>query len=287
VIGTPPPVTRFAPSPTGRLHLGHAFSAMRAHDLARAHGGRFLLRIEDIDPGRTREAYVAGILEDLEWLGLRWDGPVLRQSARLDVYAAALDRLRARDLIYPCTCTRAEIAAEIAASASAPQGKGPARYPGTCRTRAPIAGREAAWRLRMDRAVEAAGPLFWEDATLGRIAARAERDGDIVLARRDAPVSYALAATLDDAATGVTHVVRGLDLVPATDVQRLLQALLDLPTPMYHHHPLLADADGRRLAKREGAQSLADLRAGGADPRDLLDTLRAGRFPIVARAPAS
>ena len=284
---TPPAVvTRFAPSPTGRLHLGHAYSAMRAHDLARAQGGRFLLRIEDIDPGRAREEHVAGILEDLEWLGLAWDGPVLRQSTRLDVYAAALDRLRVRSLVYPCTCTRAEIAAEIAASASAPHGPGPAPYPGTCRTRPPVAGRDAAWRLRTDRAVAAAGPLWWEDSALGRVAARPDRDGDVVLARRDAPVSYALAATVDDAATGVTHVVRGLDLVPATHVQRLLQALLGLPTPVYQHHPLLAGADGRRLAKREGALSLADLRAGGEDPARLLARLRGGQFPIVADAPA-
>lgn len=273
-------ISRFAPSPTGRLHLGHAFSATRAHDLARAAGGRFLLRIEDIDPGRAREEHVAGIMEDLAWLGLDWDGAVVRQSTRLGAYAQALDRMRAMDLIYPCACTRAEIAAEIAASASAPHGPSGTLYPGTCRYRPRDPARPAAWRLRMERAVAMAGPLRWHDDDAGEIVARPEAHGDVVLARKDAPASYHLAVTIDDAWQGVTDVVRGADLFAATDVHRLLQALLGLPTPRYHHHALLSGPDGLRLAKRNGAPALADLRAAGADPEELLIALRAGRLPI-------
>jgi len=268
-----PPTTRFAPSPTGRLHLGHAASAIRAHDLARAAGGRFLLRIEDIDPG-SRAEHIDTILTDLRWLGLAWDGPVLRQSTRLPAYADALDQLRALDLLYPCTCTRAEIAAEIAASATAPHGAAPI-YPGTCRTRAPDPGRVAAWRLRMDAAVARAGPLHWHDATAGTVPATPAAQGDVVLARRDAPASYHLAVTVDDAWQGVTDVVRGIDLFDATHVHRLLQALLGLPTPRYHHHPLSLGPDGRRLAKRDGAPALADLRAAGADGSALAAAIRA------------
>lgn len=274
--------TRFAPSPTGRLHRGHAASAIRAHDLARAHGGRFLLRIEDIDPGRSRPEHIDTILADLEWLGLEWDGPVLRQSTRLPAYAAALDRLRQRDLVYPCTCTRAEIAAEIAASATAPHGATPV-YPGTCRTRAPDPARAAAWRLRMDRAVALAGPLAWQDAVAGTVIAVPQDQGDIVLARRDAPASYHLAVTVDDAAQGVTDIVRGVDLFDATHIHRLLQALLGLPTPLYHHHPLSLGPDGRRLAKRDGAPALADLRASGIDGRALADDIRRTFGPLAIR----
>lgn len=272
--------TRFAPSPTGRLHLGHAASALLAHDAARANGGRFLLRIEDIDAGRSRPEHVAGIVEDLRWLGLAWDGEPLLQSTRLDLYAAALDRLRAQGLLYPCFCTRAEIAAEIAASASAPHGPGVSAYPGTCRrldpaTRAARMAREPhAWRLDMAAAAARAGPLHWRDRFAGPVAADPAPQGDVVLARKDAPASYHLAATLDDATTGVTLVVRGLDLFAATHVHRLLQALLALPTPAYAHHPLLADAAGHRLAKRSGAPPLADLRARGADPSALRAALR-------------
>jgi glutamyl-Q tRNA(Asp) synthetase len=281
--------TRFAPSPTGALHLGHACSAIRAHDLARAAGGRFLLRIEDIDPGRAREAHVAGILADLAWLGLAWDGPVVRQSARLPLYAAALDRLRAAGLVYPCFCTRAE----IAASAAAPHGEGGPLYPGTCRRLDPttrarrMAGEPHAWRIDMAAAVARAGPLDWHDATAGTVIAAPLAQGDVVLARKDAPVSYHLAVTVDDAAQGVTDVVRGEDLFAATHVHRLLQALLGLPTPAYHHHPLLRDAHGRRLAKRDGARSLADLRADGIDGPALAESLRAGQIPagnFVAKA---
>ena len=257
-------VTRFAPSPTGRLHLGHAVSAIRSHDFARERGGRFVLRIEDIDGTRSRAEFVAGILEDLAWLGLGWDSLVF-QSARLATYEAALDRLKARGLVYPCFCTRAE----IAASASAPQGDvGPA-YPGTCRglSTAAIAERTGpcCWRLDMAKAVAETGALTWHDATVGEVVADPMPQGDVVLARKDAPASYHLAVTLDAAAQGVTDVVRGVDLFAATHVHRVLQALLGLPVPSYHHHPLVVDAEGRRLAKRDGAPALAAMRAAGED----------------------
>ena len=279
-------VTRFAPSPTGQLHLGHAYSAILAHDLARARDGRFLLRIEDIDPGRSREEHVAGILADLAWLGLAWDGPVERQSQRLPRYAEMLGRLRCDELVYPCFCTRAQVAAEIAASAAAPHGVDGPLYPGTCRALDPMvrerrmAEEAHSWRLDTTRAAALAGPLVWEDSLTGRILAAPERHGDVVLARKDAPVSYHLAVTVDDATQGVTDVVRGRDLLPATNVHRLLQALLGLPVPHYHHHPLLADRDGRRLAKRSGAPALAELRAAGADPAAVAGALRAGEIPF-------
>jgi glutamyl-Q tRNA(Asp) synthetase len=264
--------------------LGHAYSAMRAHDLARAGGGRFLLRIEDIDPGRCRPEHVAGIIEDLQWLGLDWDEPPLFQSARLSLYAAALDRLKAMDLVYPCFCTRARIAAEIAASASAPHGPDGPLYPGICRDlpvdecAARIAAGEAhAWRLDCARAADMAGPLYWDDEEAGLVAAQPEVHGDVVLARKDAPTSYHLAVTVDDAAQGISDVVRGRDLFEATHVHRLLQALLGLPTPRYHHHGLLTDADGNRLAKRAGSPSLASMREDGADPAALLAQLRGAR----------
>lgn len=268
-------VTRFAPSPTGRLHLGHAASAIAAHDFARARGGAFLLRIEDIDGTRSRAEHVAAITDDLAWLGLHWDGPVVFQSQRLDHYAAALDQLKARGLVYRCFCTRAE----IAASASAPHGPVPL-YPGTCRTIDPAAraGDPHSWRIDMARAVALAGPLTWHDATAGRQVADPLAQGDVVLARKDAAASYHLAVTLDDAAQGVTDVVRGVDLFDATHVHRLLQALFGLPVPAYHHHLLLTDAAGHRLAKRHGAPALADMRAAGVDGQALADQLRATGF---------
>lgn len=279
------PVTRFAPSPTGRLHLGHAFSAIQAHDRARDGGGRFLLRIEDIDQGRCREAFVEGILEDIRWLGLHWDGPVVRQSSRLGHYAQALQRLKDEGLAYPCFCTRGEIAAEIAASGAAPHGPDGPVYPGTCRgltgvERAARLAAPHAWRLDMAAAVERAGPLQWQDEIAGPVVARPEMFGDVVLARKDAPTSYHLAVTVDDAAQGVTHVVRGEDLFAATHVHRLLQALLGLSVPVYRHHRLVTDADGRRLAKRDHAATLADLRAGGTDPAQIVTALREGRNPV-------
>lgn len=278
-----PVVSRFAPSPTGRLHLGHAWSALLAHDFARERGGRFLLRIEDIDPGRARPEHVAGIFEDLEWLGLRWDGEPVFQSQRLPLYAEALERLKEMGLVYPCFCTRSAIAAEIAASASAPHGPDGPLYPGTCR-RLSADEREArmttephAWRLDVSKAHHGEA-LTWSDN--GReIVAEPEAFGDVVLARKDAPTSYHLAVTVDDAAQGVTDVVRGQDLFAATHVHRLLQALLGLPTTDYHHHPLLLDSKGRRLAKRHGAPTLQSLREAGADPVALVAALRVGRLP--------
>ena len=284
-------VTRFAPSPTGRLHLGHAYSAILAHDRARATGGRFLLRIEDIDGARSRLEFINGIEDDLSWLGLTWDGPAVRQSTRLDRYAAALERLRAAGLVYLCFCTRADIAREVAGSMAAPHGANGPAYPGLCRNLAPVerAARMAephAWRLDMTAAVARVGALAWHDEIAGEQRANAVA-GDVVLARKDAPASYHLAVTIDDAAQGVTHVVRGADLFAATHVHRLLQALLDLPTPIYHHHALLTGADGRRLAKRHGAPTLASLREGNADGRALADGLRRGRLPTgFARASA-
>jgi glutamyl-Q tRNA(Asp) synthetase len=276
--------SRFAPSPTGRLHLGHAFSAVRAHDLARAQGGRFLLRIEDIDGTRSRAEFVHGIEEDLAWLGLSWDGPVWHQSARMSVYADALERLNAMGLLYPCFCTRAEIAA---ASASAPHGAEGPIYPGTCR---PVSRGEPSadpdrphcWRIDMAAAVARTGPLRWHDSAAGWIDADPLAQGDVVLARKETPTSYHLAVTVDDAAQGVTDVVRGTDLFEATHIHRLLQALLGLPTPHYHHHPLLVGPDGARLAKRNGAKPLMMLRAEGTEPTALLAALRAGQVPVGA-----
>jgi glutamyl-Q tRNA(Asp) synthetase len=273
------PVTRFAPSPTGRLHLGHAWSALLAHDFARERDGTFLLRIEDIDPGRSRAEHVDGIIEDLLWLGLEWDDEIVYQSERLDLYAEALDRLRQDRLVHPCFCTRAEVAAEIAASTSAPHGPDGPVYPGTCRNLAEVdLGRPHAWRLDMTKAKERAGPLVWHEGD-DPVQAPPEQFGDVVLARKDAPASYHLAVTVDDAAHGVTDIIRGRDLYASTHVHRLLQALLDLATPIYHHHPLLVDADGRRLAKRHGAPSLADLRASGTDAEALVDAMRRGEMP--------
>ncbi|MDZ7281259.1 tRNA glutamyl-Q(34) synthetase GluQRS [Sphingomonas sanguinis] len=275
-----PRATRFAPSPTGRLHLGHALSAVRAFDLARAGGGRFLLRIEDIDGTRSRPEHVDAILRDLEWLGLEWDD-LSFQSERLDLYAAAQARLA--DLLYPCFCTRAGIAASL----SAPHGATPL-YPGTCRhlsreTRAARMGEPHSWRLDMARAVERAGPLTWHDEYEGEVVADPLSHGDVILARKDAPASYHLAVSVDDAAQGVTDVVRGVDLFDATHVHRLLQALLDVPTPLYHHHPLIVGTDGQRLAKRHGAPALAAMREAGEDGRALADALRRNMLPAGFR----
>jgi len=299
-------VTRFAPSPTGRLHLGHAFSALLAHDFARSQGGAFLLRIEDIDPGRSRAEHVDSIIEDIAWLGIDWDGEILFQSERLGLYREALDRLKAAGLVYPCFCTRSAIAAEIAASAAAPHGPDGPLYPGTCRTLARqererrMAREPHAWRLDMEAALASllpgegrgpehgaglgpglrrgAGALYWYDGHT-EVLAEPKAFGDVVLARKDAPVSYHLAVTVDDSAQGVTDVVRGRDLYAATDVHRLLQALLGLPTPLYHHHPLLLGADGQRLAKRHGAPTLRELREAGIDPKSLAADLLTGQMP--------
>jgi glutamyl-Q tRNA(Asp) synthetase len=274
-------LTRFAPSPTGALHLGHAYSAVLAHAAARAAGGRFLIRIDDIDGNRSREEHVTASLADLDWLGLDWDGDPVRQSDRLGDYAVALDTLRTRGLVYPCFCTRADIAASL----SAPHGPSGAIYPGTCRNLSAaerarrMADEPHCWRLDMASAIASAGALMWDEAGQGMRAADPAAHGDIVLARKDAPASYHLASTLDDAAMGVTHVVRGADLRASTDVHRLLQALLGLATPVYRHHALICGPDGKRLAKRDAAASLASLRAAGADGRALAADLREGRLP--------
>lgn len=266
--------TRFAPSPTGRLHLGHAFSALTCWDLARASGGAFLLRIEDIDRTRCRPEFEAAILADLRWLGLSWPEPVLRQSERQPLYAHALDRLEALGLTYPCRCSRAEIRAALAAPQ---EGAATPVYPGTCRGR-PMAERGPGDAVRLDlgRALALAGPLgFTETGPLrpGRHAVDGAdllaRLGDVVLARRDIGTAYHLAVVVDDAAQAITHVVRGADLWEATPLHRLLQALLGLPEPVWHHHALIRDAEGRRLAKRDDARSLAQLRAEGAGPADI------------------
>ncbi len=269
-------VTRFAPSPTGHLHLGHAHSALAGWSAARAAGGRFLLRIEDIDRTRCRPAYTAAILEDLAWLELDWQGPVRVQSEHFADHRAALDRLEALGVLYPCFCTRAEIRAEVARADAAPHGPEGPLYPGTCRMLAAearaarMAGGEAfALRLDVARAAALAGALTWQDDNAGCVTADALSHGDVVLARKDTPTSYHLAVTVDDAVQGVTLVTRGEDLFAATHIHRLLQALLDLPTPRYRHHPLLTDASGRRLAKRDRALTLRALREAGRSPAEV------------------
>jgi glutamyl-Q tRNA(Asp) synthetase len=266
-------VTRFAPSPTGLLHRGHAYAALFAASMAQPTGGRFLLRIEDIDAGRCREEFVDALLADLAWLGLTWEQPVRRQSAHMPTYRAALDALAARGVLYPCFCTRRDIAAEIARAGAAPHGPDGPIYPGTCRALDPVRAAERvatgaphALRLDVRHALTLTGPLAWEDRAAGRILADPAALGDVVLARKDMPASYHLAVTLDDHLQGVSLVTRGADLFEATHMHRLLQALLGLDVPTWHHHPLLTAADGQRLAKRHGAPSLSALRAAGADP---------------------
>jgi glutamyl-Q tRNA(Asp) synthetase len=277
----PQTVTRFAPSPTGRLHLGHAYSALFAEAQARAAGGRFLLRIEDIDPGRCRAEFIDGIFEDLAWLGLSWEQPVRRQSQHLDDYRAALGRLDALGLLYPCFCTRKDIAEEVARAGHAPHGPDGVLYPGLCRS-LPAAERAArmaaglpyALRLDMSAAIAHAGDLYWQDRAAGIQRATPEVFGDVVLARKDTPTSYHLAVTVDDAIQGVTLITRGEDLFAATHVHRLLQALLALPVPEYLHHRLLTDERGRRYAKRDLGLTLQSLRLSGATPQEIRATVR-------------
>lgn len=272
-----PVVTRFAPSPTGYLHLGHVRSAFEGWRAAREAGGRFLVRLEDIDQGRCRDEFAAATLEDLAWLGLNWDGPVRRQSEHLDDYRAALDRLDATGLLYPCFCTRRDIQAEIARAGGAPQGELGAPYPGTCRhlsadERAErlATARDCALRLDVGAAVAQTGPLDWIE---GEGSARVDPAGlgDVVLARKEFPASYHLAVTVDDALQGVTLVTRGVDLFAATAIHRLLQDLLGLPVPRYRHHPLVTDTAGRRLAKRDRAATIRSLREAGRTPAQVLE----------------
>ncbi|NOG69143.1 tRNA glutamyl-Q(34) synthetase GluQRS [Roseicella sp. DB1501] len=270
-------VTRFAPSPTGLLHLGHVHAALFADALARAAGGRFLLRLEDIDGTRCRPHFAAAIETDLAWLGLRWAGPVRVQSRHMPEYRAALARLEARGLLYPCFCSRAGIQREIAAAGGAPQGPDGPAYPGTCRRLSAderaarlAAGAPHALRLDMAAALAAAPPgLSFHELGEGRLPCDPAPFGDVVLARKEIPASYHLCVTHDDALQGVTLVTRGLDLKPATHLHRLLQALLGWPEPAYAHHGLILGADGRRLAKRDRAPSLQALRAAGHGPEEV------------------
>ena len=282
-------VTRFAPSPTGLLHLGHAHAALFADQAARG-GGQFLVRIEDIDVGRCRPEFEDAIAEDLSWLGLEWPRPVRRQSECMADYQDALDRLNAHELLYPCFCTRKDIAAEIHGAQGAPHladlglngpllaGLGPdgPLYPGTCRNLSLDerqhkihGGVPFALRLDMNRAVETQGPLIWHDRVEGDVQATPEIFGDVVLARKDVPTSYHLAVCVDDHIQGITLVTRGQDLFPATHVHRLLQALLGLDTPTYHHHGLLKGPDGKRLAKRDKAETIRALRQSGHSPAEV------------------
>ncbi|WP_296167792.1 tRNA glutamyl-Q(34) synthetase GluQRS [uncultured Brevundimonas sp.] len=268
-------ITRFAPSPTGRLHKGHAWSALLGHRLAQDAGGQWLLRIEDIDPTRCRPEFEAGILEDLAWLGLDWPSPVRRQSEHLADYAAVVDTLRQRGLLYRCFRTRKAL---LDAIGDAPHGNAEAARPGPHPADEEVAmleqGLPFAWRLSLDRARTELGDVAWSDLSFveegfgpngeaGRIAARPETAGDVILARKDAGTAYHLAVTHDDALQCITHVVRGEDLFEATHIQVLIQALMGWPTPVYRHHRLLTGPDGRRYAKRDRSVTLAELRAGG------------------------
>lgn len=269
--------TRFAPSPTGRLHLGHAYSALFAYEQA-GEGGRFILRIEDIDPIRCKPEFEAGIFEDLSWLGLTWESPVRRQSQHMDDYRQALDRLQAMGLLYPCFCSRKD----NEGAAHAPHGPDGPVYPGNCRNMSAgqrqekiAAGQPFALRLDMDEAVKRTGPLEWLDLDAGPQQARPEIFGDVVLARKDAPASYHLAVTLDDHLQGVTLVTRGQDLFESSHVHRLLQALLGLDVPRWRHHPLLLGPSGQRLAKRDKAETLAALRENNLSPEEIRRLARA------------
>ncbi len=270
-------VTRFAPSPTGALHLGHAHSAIFAYEEAIKAGGKFVLRMEDIDTIRCRPQFEQGIIDDLRWLGLAWEGDVRRQSEHFDDYKAALHRLDQMGLIYSCFCSRQDIAAEIKRSSHAPHGPGGYLYPGTCRHLTTSqrksrmeAGAPHVWRLNMMRAVERAGRgLTWNDRELGEVAANPEAQGDLILARKDVPASYHLSVTVDDHVQGITLVTRGNDLVHATDIHRLLQELLGYNVPEYYHHKLVLNKEGKRFAKRDKAVTLVQLREKGYTSRDV------------------
>lgn len=274
---TSPVITRFAPSPTGLLHLGHACSALFAFESAQMSAGRFLLRIEDIDFTRCRREFEDALLEDLAWLGITWERPVRRQSEHLPEYLAAAESLRQRGLLYPCFCTRKDILREIESAAGAPHGPEGPLYPGLCRNLSEderqgriAAGDSFALRLHLDRARDEAGSeLNWHDLERGHQTAQPELLGDIVLVRKDIGCSYHLAVVLDDALQGITRVTRGMDLFEATHVQRLLQSLLNLPTPEYHHHRLVCDSTGQRLAKRNDAETLRSLRERGLSAQDI------------------
>lgn len=269
-------VTRFAPSPTGYLHLGTVYSALFTENAAHEAGGQFLLRIEDTDQGRCRQEFEDQMLDDLRWLGLNWEEPIRRQSDHLNDYQEALGKLRKQELLYPCFCTRKEILNGIDAAGVAPHGPNGLVYPGTCRNLTPAERKQKladggtyAERLDVEKSAALAGTLTWHDRTKGTITAHPKRFGDVVVARKDGWPSYHLAVTWDDHLQGVTLVTRGDDLFDATDIHRLLQAVLSLNMPDYHHHKLLLDMDGRRLAKRDKGVNIKSLRAAGKTPQDI------------------
>ncbi|HZU51872.1 MAG TPA: tRNA glutamyl-Q(34) synthetase GluQRS [Sphingomicrobium sp.] len=276
-------MTRFAPSPSGRLHLGHAYSACLGHNWARQRTGQFRLRIDDLDQSRCRPEFIDAIYQDLRWLGLEWNEPVIVQSQRTHRYEEALDELRSRGLVFACFCTRADIAQSL----TAPHGHAAVSYPGTCRALPDDPQRRATtphcWRLNAAKALELAGLPTWVEADGQQFTAQQTEIGDAILARKDAPASYHLSCVIDDASSGVTMVVRGADLRASTPVQRLLQAVLELPEPSYFHHPLITHDDGRRLAKRDRAPTLEGMREAGVDGPSLLNRLRRGELPAGFR----
>lgn len=274
-------ITRFAPSPSGPLHVGHLLAALQARRLADAHGGRCLLRIEDIDQRAQHPEYLELLYADLDWLGLRFDGEPMVQTLRFGVYEAVLKELRRMGVLYPCFCTRSEIKAQLAEMGRAPHATLGYLYPGTCRhlpadevERRLAAGLPHSWRLDMQRVQDLIGCPTWHDMHRGTQRCVPTAYGDVVLARKDFPASYHLAVVIDDAAQGVTHVTRGEDLFESTHIHRALQGVLGLPVPQYCHHALLRDNAGKRLAKRDGARSLASLREAGYSPRQVLDSLQ-------------
>lgn len=274
-------VTRFAPSPSGPLHVGHLLAALQARRLADVHGGSCLLRVEDIDQRAQHREYLDLMYEDLEWLGLHFDGEVMVQTRRFGVYQAVLDQLRQMGLLYPCFCTRSEIKAQLAELGRAPHATLGYLYPGTCRSLSDDAvaerfasGMPHCWRLDMQRVQDLIGCPTWHDMRRGTQRCVPTVYGDVVLARKDFPASYHLAVVVDDAAQGVTHVTRGEDLFESTHIHRALQAVLGLPVPLYCHHSLLRDNEGKRLAKRDGARSIASLREAGYTPQQVRDSLQ-------------
>lgn len=274
--------TRFAPSPTGLIHLGHVYAAMVARGLAHRLSGEFLLRFEDIDHTRVRPEYYDACREDLEFLGLSPNRETEAQLNRLSAYQGALNRLRALGVLYPCFCTRKQIQAELSRITSAPHGPDGPHYPGTCRSireeeiQSRLAeGETPAWRLHAERSAQMVGELEFEDLRLGRHQVDPLLHGDMILSRKDIGTSYHIAVTIDDARDQITHVTRGEDLLPATHIHRVLQHLLELPKPLYLHHPLVVGADGKRLAKRDQPTSIRELRAEGMTPREILEMLPA------------
>ncbi|UTW55134.1 tRNA glutamyl-Q(34) synthetase GluQRS [Kordiimonas sp. SCSIO 12610] len=276
-------VTRFAPSPTGLLHKGHAYSALKAYEYAKNRGGRFILRIEDIDTTRCKPDFIKAIYKDLSWLGIHWENPVRIQSQHLEDYQDILEQLRKRGLIYPCFCTRRDIQNEIMRSGHAPHGPEGPVYPGICKNIPETESAERvkngephAWRLDLDKALTMIEkPIIWEDELHGLQVAKPELLGDIVLSRKDTPTSYHLSVTVDDALQGITHVVRGEDLFHATHIHVVLQKLLNLPQPIYRHHPLLLDSDGKRFAKRDKAETLTSIRENGVSAKEIIEEIMA------------